>query len=180
MEKKWIVRIVGSLFLSLGLGSIASANQTHLDMGASLYSQSNSTLLSKTGYFMNFQVEKDGKWFRPTFGGQLELNSGANSLVFGHMLAGFQMAPSEAKVIRPYIGAQALLGWANFSMAEAAYIGLVYGGELSVGAEIRFSKKSTGTALRVSSQYRYTQGSIGGGLSGSDLSAVQIALGILF
>ena len=183
--KNLLKRSLIYLFLALPiinatLQPAALANHTNMNLGLSLYPSNASNLLGTTGYFLSFQMEQEGKWFRPTFGGQLELNSATTTLVFGQMQGGFQIAPAESKFIRPFIGAQAVLGWASYSVPLASYLGIIYGATISAGTEIRFSKKETAMALRILSQYRYTQGTIGGGITGNDLSAVQISIGVIF
>jgi hypothetical protein len=159
----------------------ASTNTSVLNLGMSYFQQPVGGLLSTSGYFLYFQVNARDTWLRPSYGGIVEYNGGVNRLIDGMMTLGIEAMSVNAHYVRPFLGGSALIGWANFASADTStYVNLIYGGLLSSGVEIRFSDQNWKTGLRITTQYRYVTGSIGGGLSGSDLKAFLISLGLSF
>jgi hypothetical protein len=129
---------------------------------------------------MQFQLEKKAGWIRPTYGGQLEFNFGGNRLYVGEILGGVHLMAPEMRYVKPFIEASGILGWAHFSTPTTGNLGAIFGFLISVGTDLCFSKKETSTGFRLLSSWRIPFGSIGGGLSGSDLSAFQLSIGHTF
>jgi hypothetical protein len=172
--------------LSIGVFSITpkeafAANiQPSISLGMSFFQQELRGLISQTGYYLYFQVEEREKWFRPSYGGMIEFSTNGNMLIDGQMLGGAEIVANGARYVKPFIGGNALVGWATFNNAGNSYVGLIYGVLLVTGVEIRLKDKDRSTGLRVGTQWRLPAGTIGGGLRGSDLKTVQLSIGLTF
>ena len=154
--------------------------QSMLTGGISLFNQANSVLVGQTGLVGNFQVQMRDRWLRPTFGAMVELNQGTNRLWGGHAQLGMELVAYKARYVKPLIAVMGDFGWASYTTGAANYVGIVYGVVVTAGAEFRFSEKDSALGLRLCTSWRFLMGTIGGGLSGSDLNSMLITGGLVF
>ncbi len=177
---KTVIFLALVAFAALPVVARADSAQANVNIGLGFFQQPSTGLISQLGFLLNFHVEPREWWLRPSFGGLIEASFGQNRLIDGHVLLGGELVASKANYFKPFIGAFGDFGWANFTDATATYNGLVYGFMISVGTEIRFTDKDHAFGLRVTSAYRFLLGTIGGGLSGGDLNAIMLMLGVTF
>ena len=180
MRLSWI--LVLNLFLQMFWGrAFAASALSVLDLGLAFYQQETASgLISQTGYFLRMQVEARENWFRPTYGATIEFSSASNRVFSGNMIGGVEIIGHKAPIFKPFVSFNADLGWASYANSDGTYNGILYGFVLSAGGEFRFKDADNASGLRLTSSYRYLVGTIGGGLSGSDLSVVMISFGYVF
>ncbi len=93
------------------------------------------------------------------------------------MMGGAELVALTAVYINPFLGAQGLFGMANLDKDSNTYIGLIFGAILTKSAEIRLTDQEKNTALRIKSFFRFCSGTVGGGVTGSDLNTLGIGMG---
>jgi hypothetical protein len=134
--------------------------------------------LNPFGLYGHFRVQSRSSWVKPTFGTTLSFNFGTGRLIQGFVHPGLTLSAANVNYVRPFLVVDGLLGWANYTLTTTSYNGLLYGFLIGGGVEIRFSTKETATALRLSTGYRFVLGSVGGGITGTELTCVQVAAGL--
>lgn len=191
MKYQRFIQISLLLIAAAGTPGVAqAASKSAFDFGINYYgTDSGKSLTGATGYYAHFQVKSGKKWLYPTFGATLEyasdnasLPSGTTpvTLMAGQIEGGLEILP-RTEYLKPFIGVQALLGWASLSDtgAQTSSLAITYGFSLSGGTEFRFSSKDDASGLRLRTGYRFMLGSLGG-VSGFQLNALQIGIGMVF
>lgn len=183
-----------SLAALLGPTQVRAADaQATFETGMNYYgSDAGKSLTGSTGYFLQFQTESRKGWARFGYGAALDYSSSKASLpsgeedatlIAGMVSGGMEFIATKASYVKPFITTHALFGWASLQTGEgdsaATSIGLTYGFRISGGAEIRFKRRDDAMGIRISTAYRYLVGSLGG-VSGFQLNALQIGLGLVF
>ncbi|MGK5084133.1 hypothetical protein WDW37_12625 [Bdellovibrionota bacterium FG-1] len=160
--------------------AFAEGSQSSLQTGIALFQQDANATVGERGYFLLFQVEPKTGWIRPTYGGSLELNLGVARTILGQVHGGVELVAASAKYAKPFLGIEGLYGWANLGFADGSYLGNLYGTAITAGVEIRGDSKDKGSALRISSSWRYLMGSVGAGVTGNDYNAMLLSIGVTF
>lgn len=178
--KHWV--ICWGLTTAWGVSPVLASNdiQSMLCGGMSLFNQTNSTLVGQTGIVGLFQVQMRDRWIRPTFGAMAELNSTTTRLWDGHAQLGVELVAYRASYLKPFLSVMGDFGWASYTSGTANYVGIVYGVVIGAGAEFRLSEKDSALGFRIFTAWRFLTGTIGGGLTGSDLNSMLILGGLVF
>ncbi len=169
-----------ALFLSVTSNAFAENDSSAtFNFGYLSGADSSRTKLGNPGYGLEFQTGSAGPWLRSDYGATLERATGSRgTLTSGSLFGGGSIAHRAGTRLTPFLGADAILGWGNYSGTASNSNGIVYGGMISAGAEFAIlSGSSNRFALIIKSGYRQLSGTIGP-LKGSDLNAVILGIGI--
>ncbi len=168
------------LFILLGQTALAATDSSmSFDLNYLSGADAAKTTLGNPGYSIEFQTGSAGPWLRSEYGATIEKASGSlGNLIAGSILAGGSIAHRAGNRLIPFIGADAILGWANYSGTLENANGFLYGGMVSAGAEIAIKNGSSNRfAVLVKTGYRVLNGSVGT-ITGSNLSAVFLGIGL--
>jgi len=191
-KKRLIVFVFFTFFylcLSVSKNGFSKGNQGLLEGGVLYYGSSAAKSLSgTTGYFYRYNTSLLGGHFRPNLGAQIEYGFGKASIAdekkaanfSSSMLeAGYKIIVSQVGIVTPFLGINALLGWASLNIGSTGTVSVTYGVRFGCGAEIRFTDKEDAGGIRLSTGYRIMRGSLAG-LSGFELNAFSASLGVFF
>lgn len=171
--------------LALGLLAAAAPHaradlQSNVDLGVQFFPAAASGTISQMGYFVNFQTESRNGNFRPLFGGSIEANFGTIRVLSGFIKIGAEMIAGSARRVKPYIGVIPQFGWCNTVESNVSYVGMLYGGTLTAGVEIRTGTSDNAGGFRLTTGFRMLFGTPGGSLTATQLTTYQLSLGFLF
>ena len=150
------------------------------------------SITGANGYFVSFRSERERTFFRPSVAFKIDYSSGTASVgsaspnftLFG---ASFTLGANffifgQGK-FQPFVGGSGVIGWDLLKLpspptgVENNTRNLSFGYEVNAGVDIRTSSK--GNALRVRGAYWAVTSGLAG-ISGFELNAFQLSLGIVY